>query len=99
MRIVSGDASEWAAALQGQGFTNVTPANPDATTVLPAQTVVYYQNEADLATALSSADEEDEPCEVCAVVCVCSERRLNMFAASPLCSVRNGCAGVYWLHV
>ena len=33
--------------------------------------------------ALSSADEEDEPCEVCAVVCVCSERRLNMFAASP----------------
>ncbi|WP_455588080.1 LytR C-terminal domain-containing protein [Bifidobacterium sp.] len=53
---VSGDASEWAAALQGQGFTNVTPANPDATTVLPAQTVVYYQNEADLATAQQVAD-------------------------------------------
>ncbi|RYQ45517.1 LytR C-terminal domain-containing protein [Bifidobacterium pseudolongum] len=53
---VSGDASEWAAALQGQGFTNVTPANPDATTVLPAQTVVYYQNEADLATAQQVAN-------------------------------------------
>lgn len=53
---VSGDASEWVAALQGQGFTNVTPANPDATTVLPAQTVVYYQNEADLATAQQVAN-------------------------------------------
>ena len=53
---VSGDASEWAAALQGQGFTNVTPANPDATTVLPAHTVVYYQNEADLATAQQVAN-------------------------------------------
>lgn len=53
---VSGDASEWAAALQGQGFTNVTPANPDATTVLPAQTVVYYQNEADLVTAQQVAN-------------------------------------------
>ena len=53
---VSGDASEWAAALQGQGFTNVTPANPDATPVLPAQTVVYYQNEADLATAQQVAN-------------------------------------------
>lgn len=53
---VSEDASEWAAALQGQGFTNVTPANPDATTVLPAQTVVYYQNEADLATAQQVAN-------------------------------------------
>ena len=53
---VSGDASEWAAALQGQGFTNVTPANPEATTVLPAQTVVYYQNEADLATAQQVAN-------------------------------------------
>ena len=53
---VSGDASKWAAVLQGQGFTNVTPANPDATTVLPAQTVVYYQNEADLATAQQVAN-------------------------------------------
>ena len=53
---VSGYASKWAAALQGQGFTNVSAANPDATTVLPAQTVVYYQNEADLATAQQVAN-------------------------------------------
>ena len=39
-----------------QSTTNVTPANPDATTVLPAQTVVYYQNEADLATAQQVAN-------------------------------------------
>ena len=53
---VSGYANERAGVLQNQGFTNVSAANPDATTVLPAQTVVYYQNEADLATAQQVAN-------------------------------------------
>ncbi len=37
---VSGYANDRAGVLQNQGFTNVSAANPDATTVLPAQTVV-----------------------------------------------------------
>ena len=53
---VSGYANDRAGVLQNQGFTNVSAANPDATTVLPAQTVVYYQNEADLATAQQVAN-------------------------------------------
>ncbi|MDY3689113.1 cell wall integrity and stress response protein 1 [Bifidobacterium pseudolongum subsp. pseudolongum] len=53
---VSGLANDRAGVLQNQGFTNVSAANPDATTVLPAQTVVYYQNEADLATAQQVAN-------------------------------------------
>lgn len=53
---VSGYANDRADVLQNQGFTNVSAANPDATTVLPAQTVVYYQNEADLATAQQVAN-------------------------------------------
>ncbi len=53
---VSGYANNRAGVLQNQGFTNVSAANPDATTVLPAQTVVYYQNEADLATAQQVAN-------------------------------------------
>ncbi|MFR0587746.1 LytR C-terminal domain-containing protein [Bifidobacterium pseudolongum] len=53
---VSGYANDCAGVLQNQGFTNVSAANPDATTVLPAQTVVYYQNEADLATAQQVAN-------------------------------------------
>lgn len=53
---VSGLANGRAGVLQNQGFTNVSAANPDATTVLPAQTVVYYQNEADLATAQQVAN-------------------------------------------
>ncbi len=52
---VSGYANDRAGVLQNQGFTNVSAANPDAT-VLPAQTVVYYQNEADLATAQQVAN-------------------------------------------
>ena len=53
---VSGYANDRAGVLQNQGFTNVSAANPDATIVLPAQTVVYYQNEADLATAQQVAN-------------------------------------------
>ena len=53
---VSGYANDRAGVLQNQGFTNVSAANPDATTMLPAQTVVYYQNEADLATAQQVAN-------------------------------------------
>lgn len=53
---VSGYANDRAGVLQNQGFTNVSAANPDAMTVLPAQTVVYYQNEADLATAQQVAN-------------------------------------------
>lgn len=53
---VSGLANDRAGVLQNRGFTNVSAANPDATTVLPAQTVVYYQNEADLATAQQVAN-------------------------------------------
>lgn len=53
---MSGLANDRAGVLQNQGFTNVSAANPDATTVLPAQTVVYYQNEADLATAQQVAN-------------------------------------------
>ena len=53
---VSGYANDRAGVLQNQGFTNVSAANPDATTVLPSQTVVYYQNEADLATAQQVAN-------------------------------------------
>ena len=53
---VSGLANDRAGVLQNQGFTNVSAANPDATTVLPAQTVVYYQNEADLANAQQVAN-------------------------------------------
>ena len=53
---VSGYANDRAGVLQNQGFTNVSAANPDATTVLPAQTVVYYQNESDLATAQQVAN-------------------------------------------
>lgn len=53
---VSGYANDRAGVLQNQGFTNVSAANPDATTVLPAQTVVYYQNDADLATAQQVAN-------------------------------------------
>lgn len=53
---VSGYANDRAGVLQNQGFTNMSAANPDATTVLPAQTVVYYQNEADLATAQQVAN-------------------------------------------
>lgn len=53
---VSGYANDRAGVLQNQGFTNVSAANPGATTVLPAQTVVYYQNEADLATAQQVAN-------------------------------------------
>lgn len=53
---VSGYANDRAGVLQNQGFTNVSATNPDATTVLPAQTVVYYQNEADLATAQQVAN-------------------------------------------
>ena len=53
---VSGYANDRAGVLQNQGFTNVSAANPAATTVLPAQTVVYYQNEADLATAQQVAN-------------------------------------------
>lgn len=53
---VSGLANDRAGVLQNQGFTNVSAANPDATTVLPAHTVVYYQNEADLATAQQVAN-------------------------------------------
>lgn len=56
---VSGYANDRAGVLQNQGFTNVSAANPDATTVLPAQTVVYYQNEADLATAQQVANALD----------------------------------------
>lgn len=47
---VTGYANERTTVLQNAGFTNTTAANPDSTT-LPAQTVVYYQNDADLATA------------------------------------------------
>ena len=53
---VSGLANDRAGVLQNPGFPNVSAANPDATTVLPAQTVVYYQNEADLATAQQVAN-------------------------------------------
>lgn len=50
-----GYAGEEAAALQNAGFTDVTAGNAEDI-VLPQQTVVWYQNDADLATAQRVAE-------------------------------------------
>ena len=43
------------AAVAGAGFTNVAPSNPNGMQ-LPSQSVVWYQNDADLATAQKVAE-------------------------------------------
>ena len=45
----TGYAAKQAAVLTGAGYTNVVAANPSGT--LPSASVVWYQNESDLATA------------------------------------------------
>lgn len=46
---LQGYAAEWQAALANAGYTSATAANP--TGILPAASVVWYQNETDKATA------------------------------------------------
>lgn len=53
--LVTGYANEKALALQNAGFSDVTPMNPNGMT-LPEQSVVWYQNDADLATAQQVAN-------------------------------------------
>lgn len=51
----NGYAAQEAQRLQGAGFTNVAPSNPNGMQ-LPSQSVVWYQNDADLATAQKVAE-------------------------------------------
>lgn len=51
----NGYAAQEAQRLQGAGFTNVVPSNPNGMQ-LPPQSVVWYQNDADLATAQKVAE-------------------------------------------
>lgn len=51
---INGYAGQQAAVLQGAGYTNVVAANPSGG-ALPSANVVWYQNEADLATARNVA--------------------------------------------
>ena len=47
--VITGYAKSKADALTQAGYTSVTPSNPTGN--VPSQTVVWYQNEADKATA------------------------------------------------